>query len=172
MGKYGIIIMSGFAVLWFCWGLSGINPFPIPLALLPFLASGVLIALAMRMPINASEQHKKAVGRIVGWASAVEGVAMFAAANIMAWIGYPSYFICAGAAIVGLHFLPLAHGLGVRLYYGTAAALTALGALGCLIGDVHLRTLTVGVGAALVLWVTSGFAFRRKVEGVGGAVAA
>jgi hypothetical protein len=24
----------------------------------------------------------------------------------------------------------------------------------------------------LVLWVTSGFAFRRKVEGVGGAVAA
>ena len=134
--------------------------------------SGVLIALALRIPVNASVQDRKAVGKIVGWASAIEGVAMFAAANILNWAGYPSYFICAGVAIVGLHFLPLARLFEVRRYYATGATLTALGALGCLIGDVPTRTLTVGMGAALVLWVTCGFAFWRKVEGAGHTVAA
>ena len=108
--------------------------------------SGVLIALALRMRVTAGEAERRSVGRIVGWASGLEGVAMFAAANIMNWAGCPTYFICAGAVIVGLHFLPLARLLGVRLYYATGAALMALGMAGCLIGDVVLRTEAVGAG--------------------------
>ena len=60
----------------------------------------------------------------------------------------------AGAIIVGLHFVPLARWLPARLYYATAALLTAAGVAGFFIADVKPRVVIVSIGAASVLWLT------------------
>ena len=162
MSKFGIMIMSGFAAIWFVWGLSALGSAPIGLVLLPFAISGALIALASRIQMRASAEARRRMGKIVGWASGIEGVAILAAVNILGWTGHAGYAPVAVAAIVGLHFLPLAYFLGVRNYYAAGAAIVALAAGCCAIGDDATRLLVVGVGTAVLLWVTCLGAFGRR----------
>ena len=162
MNKFGIMIMSGFAALWFVWGLSALGSVPALVLLVPAAVSGTMIALASRIPVTADGATRKRVGRVVGIASGLEGLAIFAAANVLNWTGHTGYFVCATAAIVGLHFLPLAHFFRVRSYYVAGAALMALAAGGCAVPDEGTRVLMVGIGAAVVLWVTCLAAFGRR----------
>jgi hypothetical protein len=162
MNKVGIMIMSGFAALWFVWGLSAISPIKGVWLLLPFAVSGAMMACAMRLPIVASEADRRRVGRIVGWASGIEGVAIFTAVKVLTYLRHPGYVMVATLAIVGLHFLPLAHFLRVPLYYATGAALVGLAVLGCLIGPETTRLLVVGTGAAVLLWLTCVASFSRR----------
>jgi hypothetical protein len=161
MNKYGIMIMSFFAAIWFAWGLSALGQVPVALLLAPVLISGTLIAFASRIPLTACAATRRRVGQVVSWASAVEGLAIFAAVNVLHWTGHAAYAPVAAAAIVGLHFLPLAHFLGVRAYYVAGAVIVALALGCCAIGDDVARTLTVGIGTAVVLWVTCLAAFAR-----------
>jgi hypothetical protein len=160
--KFGIMIMSGFAALWFVWGLSALSSVPALVLLLPVVVSGTMIALAWRIPVTADEATRRRIGRVVGIASGIEGVAIFAAANVLNWTGHAGYFVCATAAIVGLHFLPLAHFFRVRNYYLAGAAMVALAAAGCAVSDEGTRLLAVGIGTAVLLWVTCLAAFGRK----------
>ena len=161
MNKVGIMIMSGFAVLWFVWGLSALSPINGLWLLLPFAVSGAMMAAAMRLPLKASAADRRRIGRIVGWASAAEGIAIFLAANVLINLGLPGYVVVATLAIVGLHFLPLAYFLRVPAYYVSAAALTGLAALGCTIGADTTRLLVLGTGAAVLLWWTCLACFAR-----------
>ena len=162
MNKVGIMIMSGFAALWFVWGLSAFRPMAWLWLLVPFAVSGAMVACAMRLPIVASEAERHRVGRVVGWASGIEGVAIFVAYNVLNNLGHPDYAPIATLAIVGLHFLPLAHYLRVPLYYATGAALVGLAMLGGLIDAPTTRLLVVGTGAAVLLWLTCLASFSRR----------
>jgi hypothetical protein len=158
MQKYGIMIMSGFAALWFVWGLSAIGPINRAWLIVPLAISGTMIAAASRIEVHAPAETR----RIVGWASGIEGVAIFAATNVLNNLGYPGYAVSATLAIVGLHFLPLAYYLQVRTYYVSGAALVALAAAGLAIDSDATRLLVTGVGAASLLWITCLVAFARK----------
>ncbi len=162
MNKVGIMIMSGFAALWFTWGLSAVSPINGLWLLVPFAVSGTMMACAMRLPMVASETDKRRVGRIVGWASGIEGVAIFVANNVLINTGHIGYAPVATLAIVGLHFLPLAHFLRVPAYYVTAAALTGLALFGCTIAADTTRLLVLGTGAAMLLWLTCLASFTRR----------
>jgi hypothetical protein len=164
MQKYGIMVMSGFAALWCVWGLSAISPVPAAAMLVPLVISGVLIAFAARMPVYASPQGRRDIGRIIGWAAGLEFVAILAANTALGATGHAGYAVCATAGIVGLHFLPLAHLLRVRSYYVSGAALVTLATASAAIGDDHTRLLTLGLGAAVLLWVTCLTAFSRKTD--------
>jgi hypothetical protein len=153
--KYGIMIMSGFAALWFVWGLSAVSPINALWLLVPFAISGAMIALAVRMPVVASAAQRKATGKVVGVASGIEFVAIFAANAALASTGHAGLVVCATLAIVGLHFMPLAYYLRVPRYYAAGAALAALAAGGVAIHDDATRLLVLGVGAAVLLWMTS-----------------
>lgn len=154
MGKYGIMIMSGFAALWVFWGLSAFRDVPLPAVLAPVLLSGGLIWMASRMPVHADVEARRRVGRVVGWVSAGEGIAIFVAANILAWCGWSAWFPSVTAAIVGLHFFPLARLLGVRLYDASGAAIVAVGVISGIMPDVHARLMVAGFGAAAILYAT------------------
>jgi hypothetical protein len=165
MQKYGIMIMSGFAALWFVWGLSALPSFNGVWLLVPFAVSGAMIGLALRIPVAASQAERRDVGRIVGWASGIEFVAIFAANTALGMTGHAGLAVCATLAIVGLHFLPLAYFLQVRNYYLAGSALVALAAYGLTIGGDTKRLLVLGVGAAVLLWITCLAAFARKPRG-------
>jgi hypothetical protein len=162
MNKVGIMIMSGFAATWFVWGLSALSSFNGFWLLVPLAVSGAMMAAAMRLPITVGEAEQRRVGRVVAWASGIEGVAIFISVNVLHNMGYASYGPVATLAIVGLHFLPLAHFLRFPTYYVSGAALTALALFGCTIASDTTRLLVVGTGAATLLWLTclTSFAFR------------
>jgi hypothetical protein len=86
--------------------------------------------------------------------------------NVLHWAGLDGYAPVAAAAIVGLHFVPLGYFLGVRGYYVTGAALVTLALGCCAVADDGVRTLVVGVGAAVLLWGTCVWAFGRKGSAV------
>jgi hypothetical protein len=161
MNKVGIMIMSGFAAVWFVWGLSAVNPINGAWLLVPLAVSGAMMACAWRLPMVASAADQRRVGRIVGWASGIEGLAIFVAANLLNNLGHPGYVVVATLAIVGLHFLPLAHFLRVPVYYVSGAALVGLAVAGGLIGSETTRLLVVGTGAAVLLWLTCLTSFSR-----------
>jgi hypothetical protein len=77
------------------------------------------------------------------------------AAILLASLGLSIWIPIAVAAIVGLHFLPLARVFEVPLYYWTGA-LSVLGMLACsLIPDPATRVLCAGLVMAAVLWATA-----------------
>ena len=162
MNKFGIMIMSGFAVLWFVWGLSATSPISGLWLLVPFAVSGAMMAAAMRLPLWRRRVERQRTGRIVGWASAIEGVAIFAAVNVLYNTGLAGYAAVATLAIVALHFLPLAYYLRVPTYYLAGAALLGLAVFGCTITNEATRLLVVGTGAATLLWLTCLTSFARQ----------
>lgn len=144
--KAAVIIMSGFAAWWFVWGLATFPAVP-EASLAPVLISAVLIALALRAPACP---RVEGVGRVVGRASAAEGIAILAAAIVLNAVGFGSYLPAATAVIVGLHFLPIARHLRFAPYYWAAGAMVAAAGAGVIAGSMALTCWA----AAAILWLT------------------
>src|SRR5581483_5396712 len=136
-----VFVMSLFAAIWCIVGVA----FSVALAVLGWRRDA---------PVAHDEQRRR--GRIVGIASAVEGLAILVAVNVLVNTGRRDLVAPAVAIIVGVHFLPLARWLPAPIYYLTAALLVGVGAAGASAGDVTARIVIVGVGAAAVLWASCG----------------
>lgn len=158
MSPTGAIIMSVFAAIWWIAGIRA-SGHGSPLACgVGAAVAGAIIAAALRagarvQPRDPAEKQRR--DRLVGIASAIEGVAIFVVANVLVNLGLRAWVAPAVAVIVGLHFVPLAARLPAPAYYATAALLVALGGAGALMHDPAARTLAVSAGAAVVLWFTS-----------------
>ncbi len=150
--RIGLIVLNMFAALWAYAALRVAGAGPV-VSLLPVLVSLAIVALGWRRATLAPVRGPR-VGRVVGIWTGIEFAALFVVANVLVNIHRPDLMLPLGAIIVGLHFIPLGHGIPVRLYYGTAAGLLVVGLIGLLLGD-PLRSLVVGFGAAFVLWVTA-----------------
>ena len=156
----GIWVLNIFAA---AWGVAAviIGRLPVWLAAIPVVVSLVVLFWASRQPPPAGEPvGGPHVGRIVGIWSAIEGVAMFLAANVLVNLHWPTAIMPVFAIIVGLHFAPLARGIPVRTYYATAGALVAVG-LGALLLPGEERATVTGCAAALVLWASGILLVRR-----------
>jgi hypothetical protein len=149
MQKYGVVIVSFFAALWFLWGLSA-APVPVWLTAVPILMSGGMILRATQMP--PAPAPRKHAGAVIGWASAGEGIAISIAANILQWLGLETFLVCAVAAIVGLHFIPFIWVLRQRFYILPLLGFLTIAALGCAIADPVLRLRVVAISSATLLW--------------------
>jgi hypothetical protein len=168
MSVTGALIMAFFATVWWIVGLRAAGHGPALLYLVPIVVAAslgsVFWGLTRRRgasPGAADSAEEARRGRLVGWASAAEGVAIFIAANVLVNTGHRDAVAPAVALIVGAHFVPLARGLPAPAYYLTAGALVALGVVGLMIGDVSTRLTLVSAGAAGVLWLTSLSALAR-----------
>ena len=152
-------ILSFFAVVWLSVGLVSAGQVSVAAIAAGATVSAALVWAATRAdraytgPMLPDAAQKR-IGRLVGWASATEGVAILIAVNVLINIGLGAYQLCAIAVIVGLHFIPLARLPFAGVYYVTAAAMVALGGLGCLLGEA-VRPLAVGAGCAAILWLTA-----------------
>lgn len=155
--------MSAFGVIWWIVGLrasgsSSLLTYGVPLA----VAVAIIVACLRGRAAEPETEESKRRDRLVGIASAAEGVAIFVVANALVNIGRRDEIAPALALIVGLHFLPLARWLPARPYYVTAATLLALGLAGFLIPSPGWRLALVSAGAASTLWITSLVAAWRR----------
>jgi len=161
----GIWVLSIFAAIWFVVGVVGAG-LPWAVLAVPAVISGALIGWGLRTTGTEPPRNPN-VGRLVGIWSAIEGVAIFIAANVCVNIGAQDAVAPVIAIIVGLHFLPLARGIPVPLYYGTGAALVALG-LGALLLPGAERMEMTGFAAAAVLWISSVLLIRQAATAPAG----
>jgi len=149
----GVVVLNFFALAWSWLAITGANLSPAWMAV-P-LAVTVALLLWARMPRHAPDPSidRSHVGRLVGIWSAVEGVAMFVVANILINIGLRDAIAPAMAIVVGLHFVPLARGFPVPLYYGAAAVMVAIGIVALLLPGSE-RLMFTGAACAVALWAT------------------
>ena len=158
MSPTGALNMSVFAAIW--W-FVGVRASGAPLAIVtivPILVAVALIAAVLRRKApreTSSDGEQQRRDRIIGIASAVEGVAILIAVNVLANTGHRDLTAPVIAIIVGLHFVPIARGFPAPRYYLTAAFLVALGLGAMAISGVSQRLLVTSAGAATVLWVTA-----------------
>jgi hypothetical protein len=103
-------------------------------------------------------------GRVIGIASAVEGVALVAAVMVMSKLGWQTLLPPVIAIIIGLHFVLIARGLRANVYYLPVALLMALGAIGFALPVLRERLTVVYVGTACALWLTAAAVLRSSVR--------
>jgi hypothetical protein len=97
----------------------------------------------------------KRTGMIFGIVFGAEGLLIALCSILLAHFGLSDWIPVAAAAIIGLHFIPLARVFEVPLYYWTGA-LIVLGMLMCsLIGNAEVRVLCAGLTIAAILWLTA-----------------
>ena len=154
--RTGVVILCIFAAVWAGAGIL-VQPLPTGWIALPLAISTAVLIYASRQRTEPPPPH---VGRLVGIWSAVEGIAMFVAADMLINAHRSDALMPVFAIIVGLHFLPLARGIPVRLYYGTGAALITLGVAGLMVPQA-LRALIVGGTAPVILWASAVAMVRR-----------
>ena len=151
MMRAGIVILCVFAAIWGTAGLL-VDRMPVAWIALPVAVSAALLLYSMRSSGGrvAPGAH---VGRLVGIWSGIEGAAMFVAANVLISTHHQRALMPVFAVIVGVHFLPLARGIPLQVYYVTGGALIAVGLIG-LLGFPHVP-LFVGGASAVILWVSA-----------------
>ena len=146
-------VLSIFAAL---WGVAAaiIMQAPKAWALLPCLISVALIVIAGRvhLPDRTGADAARAK-KVLGWAFGIEMIAIFVATTALGHFGAQAYVMAAAAAIVGLHFVPLAIGLPAPAYYATGGLLVLAAAIGLMLPE-PARDLSISVTAAMILWGT------------------
>ena len=118
--------------------------------------------VASRKRVLLSPERRDRLNKIVVYASAFEGVAIFVGINVLRNLGIADQTLPLLAVIVGLHFLPFARYLPDWRYYWVAFTLVTIGVVGAVIGSPDLRGGFVGVSSALVLWSAAVVASRER----------
>ena len=127
MSPTGAAIMGVFGAVWWIIGVTAYGRAAVPLYGVGLVIAAAIIVTAWwrrSRSRSPSPEEERRQGRLVGIASAVEGVLIFLAVNVLVNVKRPDLIAPAAAIIVGLHFLPLARWLPARLYYATATRLT------------------------------------------------
>ena len=152
--KTGMAILSLMAGIWAAWALHAARS-----AQWAYIGGAIvaLVPLLLMMrrrfdPRSAAEARR--IGRLVGLASFAEVVAIVGGVQILAREHRTDLIVCLIAAVVGLHFLPLARWMPMPRYYLSGLALLAIGCVGLAI-PTDERTLIVAGAASAILWLTA-----------------
>ena len=152
--KIGIAILSAMAGTWAGWSLyaghTGHWAYVggLIVALIPMLL------MMRRCFAPRTTEEARRMGRLVGLASFVEVVAIVVGVQILAHAGRSDLIVCLIAAVVGLHFFPLARWMPMPKYYLSGLALLAAACVGVVI-PAEYRVVFVAGAASVVLWLTA-----------------
>jgi hypothetical protein len=153
-----------FAAIWAAAGLWGLGA-PIWMWVVPALISAVFVIWCFSappsFPIVAGVDASR-IMRLVGVWSAVEGIAIGVAVNVLGYFHNSRLIGPVVGLIVGLHFLPLAYVMRLRTCVLTGLALITFSLLAMVLPDPWPLPV-VGLSAAPILWVT-GFIILRRVR--------
>jgi hypothetical protein len=179
---YGAFIMGFFGCMWLVWGAAALTDHVSVLigAALVFAASLWIPAAALLRrgsravrsagPLGPEARRQQArMGKMFGFIFGGEGLLIFLVVNGLNNIGLRDYGISAIAAIVGLHFLPLARLYRLPMYnvvgiIMTAAALASVALPASIRISVLASTMSVIVWVTCLLVVRKGFALGRDVQ--------
>jgi hypothetical protein len=165
MGAWGAIIMSFFGALFaaltlaFQFGWTGLA---LGLPFVLFAAIALAAVMVIRWPGEGIAPSKQAE-RVILWSSIGEGVGLFVAANLVINLGHREMLLPAMALVVGLHFLPMAHAIPFRPFYGLGTALLAAAAAGFRLAAPTGGAVS-GFAGAIALWVAALLAVRRDMQ--------
>lgn len=148
----GYWVVAIFATGWASAGLLA-SGYPPSTAMLPAIISAALLFWAYRTPETARDAGPHVRKLIARW-SLIEGAAIVIATHLLGRAHRGDAVFSTVALIIGLHFLPLARGIPMRLYYLTGGGLILAGARGILL-PASERPLAIGSAAAGVLWATA-----------------
>jgi hypothetical protein len=153
--RSAVVILGFFAAVWGAVGVVLAPMSPVWIGV-PALISALLVLpglrVAARLPARSAQEEAR-IGRLVGVWSAVEGVAILVSVNVVINLGHPELVTAVFALVVGLHFVPLARGIPVPTYWGTAAGMVAL-ALAGIAAPARVPPFAIALGSALVLWAS------------------
>jgi hypothetical protein len=128
-------------------------------------------AKAAGPPSAEMGREQKRMGMMFGIIFGGEGVLIFAAVNVLNNLQLGEYVISAIAAIVGLHFLPLARLYRLPMYYVVGGIMTAA-ALVSLALPASIRMSALAITMSVIVWATcaivirKGFALGKQVSGI------
>ncbi|WP_226673333.1 hypothetical protein [Rossellomorea aquimaris] len=171
----GVLFMAFFGTLWAYTGVMGLQGWGSPWLLIITITIGLLLAVGGFSLISASRDFPQGTSIRSGndgrkmrmWFNtifAAEGIAIGIAIGVCNAVGHPEYIPIIIALIVGLHFLPLARLFRVRIYYYTGILLCVVPVFTWLFipetlslsgHQLNAYMTVVGLGSALILWVTS-----------------
>jgi hypothetical protein len=163
--RMAILVLGAFATF---WGIAALLAARLPgwTLILPAALSLALGGALWRSvgPDSLALDERRRVRRLLRWVSIAEFVAILGGVNFVTWAGRPDLIDCIVAAVVGLHFLPLARWMPAPVFYLTGVALLALAIVGVALAS-PVRDVAVCGGAALVLWLTlASFGWRERVR--------
>lgn len=158
MRSTGAIVLSFFGALWAFLALHTANQ-ALWMQVMPFALSFALSLAALnndRHAAKPSAEQRRRNGRTVMLWSFVEGVVIFAGVNLLQNTGHTDWTMALVASVVGGHFFPLALGLRVPLYWATGLGMLAVAAAAvALVPAGAMRDATIGIGCAVVLYLTA-----------------
>jgi hypothetical protein len=178
---FGAMIMTMFGCMWLTWGLTAMNARSLWVVIAVALFATSLIVPGSRIlqigrkaskaagPLTPEmEQEQKRMGMMFGIIFGGEGLLIFAAVNVLNNLHLGEYVISAIAAIVGLHFLPLARLYRLPMYYAVGGIMTAAAAASLAL-PASVRMSALAVTMSIIVWATcaivirKGFAMGRQV---------
>jgi hypothetical protein len=162
MGAWGAIIMGFFGAVFAALSLDWSGPAKFA----PFAVTALIWAIAavlLRRP-GASPTLTKQGERVIQYSSAAEGVGLFLAGNLVTNLGHPEWLLPSMAAVVGLHFLPMAYWLPFKPFGALGVALLFAAGAGFALSD-SVGPMVAGLTAAASLWVASLLALQREARG-------
>lgn len=152
--KIGIAILSFMAALWAVGALymghaaSWAYPGAVVVAFIP------LLLITGRGAPKRTREEARRIGRVVGFATIFEAMAIVGGAEGAAAAGRPDLLVSVVAGAVALHFFPLARWMPQPRYYLTGSALLAAACAGVVL-PVGYRDVLVAGAAVLSLWATA-----------------
>ena len=162
MGSTGAVIMSFFGVIFCILGLGPEIGWTNPLFLIPFAILGFIVMRVVALSRRGSANLASAsTDKVFMWATIGEGIGIVIVVNVLVNFGHRDLILPGIAAVVGLHFLPIAYVIPFRPFYAVAAGLLAAAAFGFLAGQ-PAGSEVAGVVAAVALWVASFTALSRE----------
>jgi len=159
----GAMILTFFGSVWLitaCLNMSDAGPWAVPAILI--LALGIY-ALAMRRFLRhrvalrswGALPAARRMRRQLMIVNIAQGIAMFAAVNVLANLGLQAWILPALILVVGVHFLPLARMLHAPAYNLTAGALIAIVLIYPTLTAAGPQNPLGAAAAGLVLWATA-----------------
>jgi hypothetical protein len=162
---FGAAILTLFGLAWAMAALLNYRAHPhwaVILAL--WIAASLIAAAVFRMicpggtaaadPNRAAAEGKRA-GMWFGIIFGLEGALIAGAAILLSANGLQNWIPVAAAAIVGIHFLPLARLFRVPLYYFTGIVSVIAAAASFAVHDPAVRVFWLGINMATILWITA-----------------
>lgn len=170
---FGVLMMTMFGGVWLAWGLLNLRTGS-PWLIAALAPAGIALLVPcfgmfqigrragkQAAPLTSEQKRvQRKMGRTFGIIFAAEGVGILVAVNVLNNLHLESYVLTAIAAIVGLHFLPLARLYRFPLYY-VVGAVMVLDALISLALASPLREIAVGLSMGAILWLTCAAVLRR-----------
>ena len=151
--RSAIWVLSGFAAVWCYLGILG-NGWSIWLVAAPLAMSALFIALARgrSFPMRSPNPSHKIRRVLLIWTIA-EFAAIAAVTTLLMRWHLEDAVLAAAVIIVGLHFIPLAHGIPAPMYYATGALLIGIGIISLMLAP-PLEYNFAAFGAAIILWAS------------------